>query len=199
MYCNNCGKVVPEGSKFCDACGYRFGAGVGPFPLTPTSQPRVPADQVILGATPYQPAPTEAIASPYYQAAPQTPNQPYAEPQSAPGRAAPQLSMGITTLLAAIIPGAGHFYAHKMGKGLIFLVGSIVLVVMALMALLAFGASVSDSGTDGTGDPAGKSYDSGMAVAFLILGAMVLLVWIYQIVDAYITAKVYNSRAMQTG
>lgn len=181
MYCHNCGKGLPDSAKFCDACGYRF-------PGVQTTQPVNPQPQAV-----------PANAPTYQQYAPQPPYQAYpAQQQPAPGRVIPQKSLGIAAVLAFIIPGAGHIYLHKIGKGVLFLVASIVLGILAGVCL---SASVNYNQTSVLGYPvySTTSTNSGMVVLAVIFILAAIVLWLYQVYDAYKTAKAYNSHAMQTG
>ena len=97
MFCNNCGKELKDGAKFCSGCG----AVVKQQPAPPVQQPAGQAPQYGQQAPPAQPAyqqpqapaPTQQASAPQpaYQQAPPQPGQPvYQQPQApAPTQQAP--------------------------------------------------------------------------------------------------------------
>ncbi|WP_456372824.1 hypothetical protein [Methanocaldococcus sp.] len=77
-------------------------------------------------------------------------------------------SVGIAVLLSFVIPGAGQMYLGKVGKGIILLIATGILIAFGLLlSLLVIG------------------------IPLLLLG---LIIWIYSIYDAYKSAKDYNAQ-----
>ena len=86
MFCAECGKTIPEGSKFCAACGTPAGAGQADSPPPPP----VP---VVSGYPPPPPAPPFSPA--------------YGPPPAPPRRRHPGLVPGIVTAVIIVAAGLG--------------------------------------------------------------------------------------------
>ena len=95
MFCLNCGKLIPDGAKFCAACGTPIQAEGGnateAVKITETAAPVMPAEPVIPAAPVAPEAPAATYAAPENYAAPaQEAPVNYAAPmQEAPSPAAP--------------------------------------------------------------------------------------------------------------
>lgn len=95
MFCLNCGKLIPDGAKFCAACGTPIQAEGGnaseAVKITETAAPVMPAEPVIPAAPVAPEAPAATYATPENYAAPaQEAPVNYAAPmQEAPSPAAP--------------------------------------------------------------------------------------------------------------
>jgi len=89
---------------------------------------------------------------------------------------------GIAALLALVLAGIGHIYVGKIGKGLVILV---VYYFLALLAGLAFMLGF---------------LTLGLGFIFAIpLGLGMLVIWAWQIYDAYKLAKQFNAHVEQYG
>ncbi len=152
--CPNCRYDSSDGARFCSNCGMNFTAAPG-------------------GPAPYPPP---IYGQGYY-------NQPYygypAVQQKDPGIAA------ILALLAGVfgLMGMGHIYLGRIIRGLVILVGGIVLWSLAVFFLFA-----------GVFGPTGILWIFSLVCVIAVLG---LLVW--QTYDAYALAKQYNEVVRRTG
>lgn len=84
-------------------------------------------------------------------------------------------NVGLTVLLGLIWMGAGHLYVGQIQKGIMIMLGAIVLVVIAWFALLF------------------------VAILGIVLALLVAAGYIWSIFDAYNLAKEYNSELLRTG
>jgi len=84
----------------------------------------------------------------------------------------PQKSAGLAAVLALLLPGLGHIYVGKLTTGILLMFMGIILAAFAMSALFIF------------------HY---VAVGlFLILPILLLIVWVWNIYDAYTLANKYN-------
>jgi TM2 domain-containing membrane protein YozV len=94
---------------------------------------------------------------------------------------------GIAALLAAILGiwglmGIGHIYVGKIAKGVVFL---IVGIILAGLVWVSFALGF---------------LTLGFGFIFTLIFAVILVIlWIYQIVDAYNLAKMFNREVQSTG
>ena len=77
-------------------------------------------------------------------------------------------NVGLAVFLSIIIPGGGHMYLEKVGKGVILFI--LVVILMVLGSLLTI-----------------------VLIGFLLL-LVTIIIWVYIIYDAYKSAKSYNSQ-----
>jgi hypothetical protein len=99
---------------------------------------------------------------------------------------APRKDAGVAALIAALVGifllGFGHFYVGRIGRGLIFLVVGFIVKVGFILSI-ALSALSPNSGN----------------MAYIPLALLNLVVWAFQIYDAYGLAKRYNAEVEQTG
>lgn len=128
MFCPNCGKVLPEGGKFCTACGTRIQAPAeAPAPQTPPPQPcAAPAQSFAPPAQPYAPPVRQPGEVPVYAAPAQPYGQAFQQPEyaqpNAPAEAPPKKKKKLwlwITLAAVLLAGVGVglFFLLRGGKG----------------------------------------------------------------------------------
>lgn len=101
---------------------------------------------------------------------------------------------GLSLLLAFFIPGAGHIYAGKITKGLMimgifFLVGATTFISM-FFALGLSSAAVMILPYQLTAE---------LTAFMVVVSVLLLVVWIYQLFDAYSVTKKYNDALLATG
>lgn len=119
------------------------------------------------------------------------PTQAQPPPSSVVYRQLPQKDPGIAALLAIIgglfgLPGIGHIYVGRIGRGLLILFSGLILFVIwifvFLLSLLAGGAGL---------------------IGALVLGILFIvgyiIIWFWQIFDAHNLAKRYNEIVAATG
>ena len=101
MFCSKCGAENPDSAQFCQKCGASLAA---PPPPAPPAAPGAPAaDQRMRGGAP----PVGTVEKRY-----------------ATGR-----NPVHALILSAVIPGVGQFYNGDTKKGVLMLVGAVVLFV----------------------------------------------------------------------
>ncbi len=88
----------------------------------------------------------------------------------------------VAILLAFILPGAGHMYAGEMKKGILILASLFILAILSALVWLAAVWS-----TDASGNP----FPS--ALVFIAAIIIAVVIWLYQIYDAYQAALRFNS------
>ena len=111
---------------------------------------------------------------------------PYQAPNQAPNSGVMVVhdkSEGLAAVLSFLIPGLGQIYVGKIGRGIAFLIGGVVLAMFIWVPfLLPMMAVDPESAAGGT-----------VALASLILPIIILLAYyVYCIYDAYNLAKQYN-------
>ena len=88
MFCTNCGKQIPEGSRFCTNCGAKLNIPEAPEKAAP-EQPAFTPPAAPVYTAPEAPAAPAAPEQPVYTA-PAAPEQPAFTPPAAPVYAAPE-------------------------------------------------------------------------------------------------------------
>ncbi|MBR5115245.1 MAG: zinc ribbon domain-containing protein [Oscillospiraceae bacterium] len=88
MFCTNCGKQIPEGSRFCTNCGAKLNIPEAPEKAAP-EQPAFTPPAAPVYTAPEAPAAPAAPEQPVYTA-PAAPEQPVFTPPAAPVYAAPE-------------------------------------------------------------------------------------------------------------
>lgn len=83
---------------------------------------------------------------------------------------------GLAAIASFFIPGIGQIYSGEVRKGIGFIIIGVIFGSIALILLL----------------------QHRMMGPFLVSGASYLLLWMYNIYDAYRTAEVINSRIQMT-
>ena len=78
-------------------------------------------------------------------------------------------NLGIAIILAVIIIGAGHLYIGKIKEGIVYFLAACIISFVLLGILWPFG------------------------------GLVVLILWVWNIYDAYTNAKKFNDHLRQTG
>ncbi|MBI0583255.1 MAG: TM2 domain-containing protein [Methanomassiliicoccus sp.] len=122
-------------------------------------------------------------------AAPVYPAQPYQY------SALPLKSELISILLAFFIPGAGHLYLGKWVRGIIFLVSYFGLnIVSGVLLFNAIGnlANASDPNFI-------LNISNDLLVMISVISVVTFIIWIINLVDAYLLTKKYNDALRQTG
>ncbi len=149
MFCLNCGKVIPDGAKFCAACGTPIQAeGENAPEAIKISEPVVtPAEPVVPAAPVVPEAPAATYAAPENYAAPES----YAAPvQEAPAPAAPVQPAPVAPSWSPIPeePQQGK----KGGKGL----GIVIAAVAAIVVLIG---GIAFMARDKVGHAIHKAFD----------------------------------------
>ncbi|MGQ4834184.1 MAG: zinc-ribbon domain-containing protein [Candidatus Asgardarchaeia archaeon] len=165
MICKNCGRIIPDGSLYCPFCGAKQD-------ITTQQAPSVP---------PVNPPPT-IPAQPYY---PQTVT--YKEKDE-----------GITAILALVggffgIWGIGHLYVGDVKKGILLLILGLVIQFFPLGYLMLF--LVSPITVSPGPGPSSTIHQTMFSVSFfglMVWGIIAFAIFIWQVIDAYNTAKRYN-------
>jgi hypothetical protein len=104
-------------------------------------------------------------------------------------------SEGVALLFAFLLPGAGHIYAGKMVKGIAILLPFFVGTITTFLIWAPVFSSI-----DNTTDPSFGTMPGTELIVFTAIVAIVLLViWIYQFIDAYYVIKRFNNELMATG
>ena len=117
----------------------------------------------------------------------QTNNIPNYGPQNNAYVYSREKSNGVGIILGFFIPGLGHLYAGKIGKGLLIMFSGIILSVISMIAV--FGAISYDS----TGALNG-------ALTFLIILPIIyIIIWIWNMYDVNKVIKEYNECLRRTG
>lgn len=122
-----------------------------------------------------------------YQQPPQ-----YGPPQYQPAQYYGKEKEGVLALvLSLIVPGLGQIYCGKILRGLMILI-LLPIAYIGIMMLVVFGAMGGGmmNGNDSV------FYFSGIMLVVWIVG---LIIWIWQIVDAYRLAERYNEELRRTG
>ncbi len=88
----------------------------------------------------------------------------------------------LTLFLAVIVPGVGHMFIGRTMRGFAFLMVEVVMMMAAM-----FGWALS-WGVSGMTSP----------VVIAILPFM-LLIWIWSVIDAYMSVRNYNETLLRTG
>ena len=85
----------------------------------------------------------------------------------------------MAVVLAMAVPGAGHMYADKLLSGVIYLLIMVSLVILELVMVVS----------------AFRDYVSGGTAGFLFIavGLAILVIYVWQVYDAYHSAKRYNA------
>jgi len=96
-------------------------------------------------------------------------------------------SNGVGIILGFLIPGLGHLYAGKIGKGLLIMFSGIILGTLAIITLL--GAISIDS----TGAFVGAT------IFFIVFPIIYFVIWIWNMYDVNKTIKEYNGCLRKTG
>ncbi len=113
MYCSHCEKDMPKDFNFCPVCGS--------LPTAPKSPPQPN----------YNPNPPP---QPNYN--PNPPPQPNYSPQYQTGHKDESTTLILSIILGLIgLPGIGHMYVGKVGKGVGILIGSWILIAVGVLTL----------------------------------------------------------------
>ena len=100
----------------------------------------------------------------------------------------PEKSAGIAAVLSFIWAGAGQLYAGKIARGLMILLIYSLIWVFQMFVLFVWASSIST-----TGDV------YGILVMLMIFFVFVIVLWVWNIFDAYKQANEYNRRLRETG
>ena len=117
----------------------------------------------------------------------QTNNIPNYGPQNNAYVYSREKSNGIGIILGFFIPGLGHLYAGKIGKGLLIIFLGIILSLISSIAVV--GALSFDS----TGTFTGAS------AFFIFLPIIYIILWIWNMFDVNKTINEYNECLRRTG
>ena len=131
MYCSHCEKNMPKDFKFCPVCG----SPAPKSPPQPTHNPYSPPQPTHNPYSPPQPN--------YNQNPPPQPNynqnpppQPNYNPQYHTGHKDENTTLILSIILGLIgLPGIGHMYVGKVGKGVGILIGSWILIIVGVATL----------------------------------------------------------------
>jgi TM2 domain-containing membrane protein YozV len=107
MFCPKCGVSNDDAARFCRSCGAPVASGGALGPPVPTQSappPPLPPQQVPLQGDP-------RVRGPQY------PNKQYATGKNP----------GVALILSILIPGVGQFYNGDTKKGVLMLLGALVL------------------------------------------------------------------------
>jgi len=102
-----------------------------------------------------------------------------------------QKSTGLAVLLGILFPGAGHLYAGKIVRGIVFIVA-----FFSLSVLTYVGWWFLLSGFDGS---VPFTFTTGIIVFTVVMAIVILVIWVYQLIDAYNVTKRFNAELMATG
>jgi TM2 domain-containing membrane protein YozV len=110
----------------------------------------------------------------------------------------PYKSPGTAALIAFIggifaLPGIGHIYVGKVGKGIGILISGIIIYV--LLIIMAF----SLQSTLFLAPDESSAVGGGAILMMFILGIVYFVLWIWQIFDARKLAKKFNESVRTTG
>lgn len=97
----------------------------------------------------------------------------------------PLKDTALALILSLIIPGIGQVYCGKVARGITILIVSILLV-----PILYLGYAILFVETES---------DTALLIGLLVAGIASLAFWIWNIVDAYNTAKEYNTYTTNNG
>lgn len=97
----------------------------------------------------------------------------------------PLKDTALALILSLIIPGIGQVYCGKVARGIAILIVSILLV-----PILYLGYAILFVETES---------DTALLIGLLIAGIASFAFWIWNIVDAYNTAKEYNTYTTNNG
>ncbi len=112
MFCNNCGKQIPDNARFCANCGNKVAVPAAPVPVTPVAEPApVPVDPEPVVAPVYHSAPAE----PAYQEPAPVYEMP-AEPKKKSKKGLIILIIALVVVLAAAAVGLWLFLDAKAEK-----------------------------------------------------------------------------------
>ncbi len=89
--------------------------------------------------------------------------------------------MVVAFLLALILPGAGHMYAGEVKKGILIMASFFIIGILAGLAWFATFWTLNSGGNPLAGAP-----------VIIIAVIVSLVIWIYQVYDAYLAAQRYN-------
>jgi TM2 domain-containing membrane protein YozV len=102
-----------------------------------------------------------------------------------------QKSAGLALLLAFLFPGAGHLYAGKIVKGITFIAAFFGLTIFSYVVMWYYFIPpnlVVD-----------WPFNADMLAFLVIVSIVALIIWVYQLIDAYVVTKRYNADLMATG
>ncbi len=133
-FCPQCGTSNPDDAVFCTNCGVKIPKVVSEMTSTATtpqslSQPQ----QQIPSGQPAGYATSQPMQVPGAVAA--TPQVPYPQMMGLPRK-----DPALAAIISFFIPGLGHIYAGKVGKGIAILIGSVIsffLMILLIPILIA--------------------------------------------------------------
>lgn len=147
MYCTNCGEIIKDGINFCPNCGKKIDTdGLMPKEVDKCKSSSISTEK-------------ESV---------------HKEVDKDKGKSIERLNKKIPILaafLSFIIPGAGQIYNQEIRKGVIYLITSIVVPIMALYLLYE-----------------NNNMDIAIFANFVIIAYIIF--YIYTIIDAYRIAKI---------
>jgi len=97
-------------------------------------------------------------------------------------------SAGLAALFSLVFVGVGQIYVGKIARGLLLMLACFVLSTLSVVVV---GLSVIDLDS--------ISQLAGVAMVSLILSACSVILWIWNIFDAYKLANKYNDQLMENG
>ena len=122
------------------------------------------------------------------------PAYPQYQPVQQPYVVLPVKSEILAMVLAFFIPGAGHLYAGKLVRGLLFMVSYFALTIISTVWVFSIIPNFN------TPDPmVVMDALSGYIVLLSVLSLAGFIIWIAQLIDAYTVTKKYNDVLRQTG
>ena len=166
MICRNCGRVIPDGSLYCPFCGAKQDVAV----------------------------PSNAQVPPVNPTPPAVPSQPYA-PQTVVYK---EKDEGITALLALVgglfgLWGIGHLYVGEVKKGIMLLILGFLVQLLPMGAIMVLFMGFAPMYMNPYPPQPGPQLMFSLSFfALAIWGIIVLVLFIWQVFDAYNTAKRYN-------
>jgi len=104
-------------------------------------------------------------------------------------------SAGIAALLSFFFVGVGQIYAGKIARGLLLMFVGFALYAFTLVATVAFASELYDAGT--FDDLVGVA--AGVVLVSLIVMVCYIILWVWNIFDAYKLANKYNDFLMENG
>jgi len=131
----------------------------------------------------------------------------HSEHTVSPSRVVEQLpykSPGTAALIAFVggifaLPGIGHIYVGKVGKGIGILVGGLILYILMIVSIVLAMTPLSDYSQYGRTEPLASDVMVYLMVPLIVLSIGYVVLFIWQIFNARKLAKKFNEAVRTTG